>query len=135
MMCVAALKSLWCDSLRRLPFYDDSFDVDVRSSGSVSSWYADLIYRHPLFIRSEHQDGTLVVATVAEGLGFIDSFQVKAGERRRGHGRLLYETVEQVMVAFGCQNIQLSASFHARPFWERMGFRYKNGNQLYEKVL
>ena len=52
----------------------------------------------------------------------LRSFAIELRFRGRGYGRELYQLVEELAIAQGCEELGLLPRFQARGFWEKMGF-------------
>lgn len=82
-----------------------------------------------------HADARCVVAVTRRGdiagvgsgivygpLGFIGNMVVADGQRRRGIGSAILDTVEAFLTDAGCIRLELNATADGRPLYERHGF-------------
>ncbi|MED0681311.1 GNAT family N-acetyltransferase [Aneurinibacillus thermoaerophilus] len=67
--------------------------------------------------------GTGRLRPYGEGIGKIERVAIVSSCRRSGLGRLLMEKLEAEAKASGYHTLKLNAQVHAKPFYERLGYK------------
>jgi len=88
--------------------------------------------------RTISENTTRIIVDVFMGdHGDVLDFRIRRNLRRRGHGRLLYECIEEFVRRYCCERVITMPSGDGYDFWDAMGFLPEGdgGSGTWEKML
>ena len=106
-----------CDLLKSYPLYKDGHWVGVVQTErgySASYW--------PSHSRSQNKGGTGFDIEIRGQTGDVLDISIKLPWKRQGHGKRLYQIIEEFCKEQGCTEIQTMPSGEGQAFWPALGF-------------
>ncbi|MCH7644551.1 MAG: GNAT family N-acetyltransferase [Myxococcales bacterium] len=109
-------------------YREDHYVRAIILKGSVQFQYK----RSPSMMES--RGGTRVDLEIKGDTADIFQFDIEKGKRRQGHGRTLYEIIENFCREFGCKRIVTAPSGQGHHFWPEIGFKPSSGNMAEKRI-
>lgn len=113
-------------------FHDTVRSINIQdyTNNQVRAWAPDDLYFRnwgeicaDRFTYIAESLGVIVGFGELEANGHIDCFYCHQDYQRQGVGRLIYQAIEQQAIVVNLDQLYTEASITARPFFQQMGFR------------